>query len=499
MKYLIIIFICLLSACSLFAPAEKKPTRQKSFTELSSKNPKWIKQALKVDPLTANVPQITSWIIENGIEVNFLADPELPIINGTLLIPNGVYLAKQQGDALALEALGSLMRTGGAGERNPEEVDLLLEQLAASVDVNFGAENASISFSCLSESLAEVLPIAQDIVLKPQIDLQRLENWKKQKIASIKSRKDSPNDIASLTFNQLINRGTPFEKLSSIKEVEALSRAEILRVHRAYVIPNKAKLVLTGDLTDIAARQLALDYFAKWPVSKNFQEKLLDPVPENAKGIYFYPGEYQQSTVSIGQRGVKRLGPDQYALQVFNDIFGTKSFTSRLMKNIREKNGWAYSTFGGTLEDVIPGKNIIYLQTKSEQTVKAIEEGVRTLVELQTVGPKEAEVESVKRNIQNSFVFDYDNYEKIVNRYALLKLLDYPDNYQQDFLSNIAKVNSAEIQNVATKHWRIDDFIIVVVGPSSTYNLLETAVADPNSYLYQYPLKQITFDEQAKF
>ncbi len=499
MKYISLFLICLLTACSFFTTPSKKPTQQKSFTELSNKNPAWIKKALTVDPLKVVEPQITSWIIENGIEIHFLADPELPIINGTLLIPNGIYLAKQQGEALALEALGSLMRSGGAGDNTPEEVDLKLEELAASINVSFGAENASIAFSCLVESLSEVLPLFQDIILNPKIDLLRLENWKKQKIASIRSRKDSPNDIAALTFNQLLNRGTAFEKLSTIKQVEALTRADLLRVHRSYVIPNNSKLVLTGDLTDIEAREIALNYFAKWPISKNFQEKLLDPQPENSKGVYFYEGDYEQSTVNIGQLGVKRFSSKQYAIQVFNDIFGAKGFSSRLTKNIREKNGWAYSTYGGSIEDVIPGKNLIYLQTKAAQTVKAIDEGIRTLVELQTLGANKQEVANVKRNIQNSFVFDYDNNQKIVNRFAILKMLNFPPNYQQDFLKNIDSVSIAQVQDVAKDLWKVDDFIVVVVGPSSTYNLLESAVADPESSLYQYPLKKITFNEQAEF
>ena len=52
-----------------------------------------------------------------------------------------------------------------------------------------------------------------------------------------------------------------------------------------------------------------------------------------------------QANIILGHAGVSRDNPDFYALTVMNYILGGGGFSSRLMEEIRNKKGLAYSVY----------------------------------------------------------------------------------------------------------------------------------------------------------
>ena len=66
----------------------------------------------------------SKWKLENGLEVQFLKDEELPRVSATLYIPKGTLFVDDQ-DYASTVAVGSLMRAG-AGDFSANELDLCL-------------------------------------------------------------------------------------------------------------------------------------------------------------------------------------------------------------------------------------------------------------------------------------------------------------------------------------------------------------------------------------
>src|SRR3546814_10191225 len=52
-----------------------------------------------------------------------------------------------------------------------------------------------------------------------------------------------------------------------------------------------------------------------------------------------------QSVAALGQEGIARHDPDYYAAYVVNYILGGGGFSSRLVEEVREKRGLAYSVY----------------------------------------------------------------------------------------------------------------------------------------------------------
>ena len=105
-------------------------------------------RTMTFDPVTFTVPEVERVVLENGIIVYLLPDPELPLVTVSALIRTGAIY--QPADKVGLAGLtGTVMRTGGTARLTGDQVDEELEFLAAHVSVGIGGESGSASLDIL--------------------------------------------------------------------------------------------------------------------------------------------------------------------------------------------------------------------------------------------------------------------------------------------------------------------------------------------------------------
>ena len=148
-------------------------------------------------------PQPQHFSLKNGLEVYYLHDQELPLVRAGLYIKGG-SLTEPDGLHGIADAMGELMRSGGAGARSAEELDHELERLSASVGSSVSDEFSKVGFFTLRENLEEVFSIFADVVINPRFEENRLELWKGQKIEGIRRRKDDPDQVSPIAYQQLL-------------------------------------------------------------------------------------------------------------------------------------------------------------------------------------------------------------------------------------------------------------------------------------------------------
>ncbi len=446
-------------------------------------------EAVKYDP-----PKADRWYLSNGIEVVFIPNEEIPVIEGTLYIPQG-SLGLPEYSAAVLGAAGVQMRAGGAGNWGPEELDLELEKLSATVGSGIGSEYSSVSFGGLVTDADKILEIAQAVLLAPKFDPERLNLWKRQGIEGIRRRTEDSSTVASLAFGELLFGRSVYGKILVSADIEAVDRVDLLKVHRKIFNPKGAKIALSGALTRDQAATLMERYFGHWHGSAT---ELPAPPPVDftpQPGIYFIDLPFEQSVILMGEQGVPRLTPDYIAIEAFNDIFGTGGFGSRLFQEIRVQRGLAYSAYGAIAPGVVKGKNAISIQTKTESTVEATAVALGVLKELQAKAVSEEKLAETKRSIENAFVFKFASQSSLVDRYVLLDLLKYPADYDLTYLPKLRALNVGDIQQVAMDRWHPDQLVILVVGKTQAGQLLEAATKDPKSALYGLSFHRKTFKE----
>lgn len=450
--------------------------------------------SIPADQGKVNYQPITpiEWKMSNGLTVVFQEDNELPIIRGSLLIPGGT-LWEYDSKVGLVAAMGQQMRQGGAGSNSADQLDRVLEKLAASISSEYSGEYGSVGFSSLTSDFEEILSIFTDVLLRPRFDQDRLDLWKGQALESIRRRSDDPSIIASLSYKELVMGPTPFGRVMTENDLRAISRIDLLRAHRRYVRPDGAYLVIVGKINRAEVEKYINKYLAGWESRKVD----LGPPPEfnniNSPGIYFIKQPFTQSTVYMGHPGPKRLEPDHVAIEAFNSIFGEAGFGSRLMVRIRTDLGLVYSISGGLQPGFQVGQAIIGLKTKAESSAQAIVESFKVLRGLQSEIPSKDELERAKKSIQNSFIFRLDTPDDAARRYALIRLLNYPHDYDNTFVNRVLSITGEDIEKVALNRWHPERFTIVVVGNEIALNSLKEGLAQDPEEFYNLKLKVCEF------
>ena len=437
--------------------------------------------------------QPEEWRLENGLRVIYLKDDELPLVRGRLFIRGG-SLWGPESPVGSVGAMGDQMRQGGAGTLSADALDQELEELSASVSSSFSSEFGGVSFSCLSSDLDRVFSVFADVALRPRFEGERLSLWKGQSLESIRRRKEDPSTVASIAFTQLLYGNSPYGRVTVEKDVVAISRDLLVSLHQKFVKPDGGLLVVTGRVERSAVEKLVEEKFGGW----NARGALLPPAPpvshEPKPGIYFVELPFSQASVQMGQLGVPRLTPDYPAIDLFNEVFGTSGFGSRLMARVRTELGLTYGVYGGISPAVVKGVNYVFLQTKAESVAPAIDASIGVLSGLQSAPPTNDEMEEKKTAIQNSFVLNFDSVDEIAVRNARLKLLEYPSDYDQTYLSKINGVAAQSVMEVAQKRWDPKTFVVVVVGNNKAYDTLQKAVAAKKGAVGAFDLYKLGFE-----
>lgn len=440
------------------------------------------------------------WKLSNGLEVMFLPDEELPLVRGRLFIKGGALWTPTSTPG-AVGAMGELMRGGGTSQLPADDLDKELERLAAGISTAFGTEFGSAGFSCLSSDFERVFSLFAQVLLTPRFESEKISLWKGQALEGIRRRKEEPNTVGTIAFNQLLYGATPYGRIARSADITKIARSELLKLHKELVKPDGAVLVVTGKIPRGVLENVVQRDLGAW--SSRGSE--LPPPPaidaEPKPGIYFVELPFSQATIFAGQLGVPRLTSDYPAIEVFNEVFGAAGFGSRLMQRVRTEKGLSYSIYGAIAPGLVKGMNFVTAQTKAESVDEALTEVVSVLGELQSTPVPESDLAERKAAIKNSFVFNFDSADNVAGRMAKLRLLKYPDDYDATFLPKIEAVTPGDVMKVAKERWDPEKFVIVVIGNDKAYRELEALRTAPgqNQTLQKFDLVKLSFDQALEF
>ncbi len=433
------------------------------------------------------------WTLPNGLKVYFVKDEELPIVRGQLFIRGGALWGPEKPVGV-VGAMGDLMRLGGAGALSADELDRELEKLAAGIGSSFGAEFGGTSFSCLATDFDRVFDIFADVTLRPRFESEKISLWKGQALEGIRRRKDDPRTVASIAFMSIMYKNSPYGRVVNDEDVIAMHRQQLFALHKEFVRPDEAILVVTGRVEKDAIQRAVEKQFGAWAPRGTVLPAPPSVGADPKPGIYFIGLPFAQASIQMGQLGVPRLTPDYPEIEVFNEIFGSSGFGSRLMNRVRTELGLSYGVYGGISPGVVKGINYVFLQTKVASVVPAVEESFAVLKSLQEELAPASEIHEKQAAIANSFVFNFDSVDDIAVRAAKLELLQYPRDYDETYLAKIKAVGPEMVRTVARDRWEPKKFVVVVVGDESAYSTLQKATENAASPLYRFELQKLSFD-----
>jgi len=395
----------------------------------------------------------------------FLVSEEhsLPFVTINLMVKTGAKDDPPFGEGLANLTASSLLL--GAAGRTLKQINEELDFMGADMNASANKDYTTVSLRVLKKDLERAFSIFMDVVTKPTFPADEVRKEISRTLAAIQSLEDRPGRVADRAFEKALYMGGPYGHPTegTVESVSKLSREEIKRFHDRHYCPDNAILSVVGDIDQRSVDGYVALLLRKWPKGGT-PVKTVEIKFSTRKEMIKINKPVTQSNIVIGNGGISRDNPDYYAAVVMNHILGAGSLTSRLMEDIRNKKGLAYSVASIFEGRKYPGPFMIFLQTKNRSTTEAIKATMENLERVRSELVSEKELEDAKKYLVGNFPQRFNTQSRIASFFAQVEYyglgLDYPEKYP----SLINGVTREDVLRVARAYVHPDEVITVVVA-----------------------------------
>lgn len=402
-------------------------------------------------------------VLPNGLVLITSEQRALPIVSMNLRIRAGSRY-DPKGEA-GVAYLTAKLLAYGTKERDAMEINGILDHLGASLSTDSGINRAAIHLDILKKDLRAGVELLAELLTDATFPAAEVKRVKESLLASIKAKAYRPGTIAHERFMSALYPDSPYGRpVEGEEEVVAkITRQELHTFYDRYYRPNRATLVVVGDVAHEEMIEALTKAFAAWKPVEHAEEtepKLSPP----RRLLRKVDRDLTQANIVMGHEGIERTHPDFYAVRVMNYILGGGGLSSRLANTIRNENGLAYSVYSYFSSGKDVGTFQVSMQTKNETAQRAIQLARAEIDRMRTEGVTDEELQEAKDYLIGSFPLRLDTNQRIARFLARVEYLDLGLDYPEQYPELIRAVTKEDVKRVANEYLEPDKLILVVVG-----------------------------------
>jgi zinc protease len=418
-------------------------------------------------PLSAQAAlAIQHWQTPQGARVLFVESHVLPMLDISVDFSAGS--ARDPSGKAGLAQLTQGLLDQGAGGLSETAIAHRLADVGAVLAGNFDRDRAGVTLRTLSSAAEKgtAIDTLARVLQRPEFPQAVVQREKQRLIAAIHEAEADPGMVADKAFYRALYGAHPYahDEAGEPAAIKRLTRGDLQAFYRTHYSAPNAVISLMGDITraeaEAIAARLASGLSRAAPVPA-----LPKPAPAAASDRRI-PHPSAQSHVLVGVLGIARSDPDYFSLYVGNYVLGGGGFDSRLLKEVRDQRGYAYSAYSYFLPMMEAGPFQLGLQTKLEQTDDALKVARDTLRQFIAEGPSDAELTQAKANLTGGFPLRIDSNRKILEYLAVIGFYRLPLDYLDTWVDRVKAVDVAAVKQAFSRRINPDQLVTVVVGAS---------------------------------
>ena len=410
--------------------------------------------------------------LSNGTKAYLIQTNALPMIDIEISIDAGSrYDPKNQS---GLAALTAAMLTRGiswqSGTLNEAQQADAIAELGASISASASGERTIVRARSLSkpELFNPLLQLLVASVSKPIFDQSILMREKQRVSSAIQEGDTKPEVVLQKRFRQAVFGNYPLARSSSIESIAAIQEGDLKRFHQDFYRQDRVIVNLVGNIDHAGAKQIAEQIIgalpAKGPTIPVLPPLERSPIEPESQRVIRIPFQTQQTHIAMGMTAIPRDNPDYFPLLVGNYVLGGGGFVSRLVGEVRDKRGFAYSVFSYFQPGRDTGTFEAGLQTRNDQADQALKVLQETVARFIEDGPSEAELAAAKANLINGYPLRLDSNRKLLDNLSAITWNQLPLNTLDIWTQHVAAVKKDDVRNAFKRHLDMRRMISVLVG-----------------------------------
>lgn len=410
-----------------------------------------------------------------GAKVFLVQTKALPMVDIEISIDAGDRYDPVNKSGLA-DMTAGLMSYGARGDKGiwtEAQIADEIADLGANIGLSVGGERAIMRIRSLSRKdlRDRAVQLAAMMLSAPLYDPKILEREKQRSITNLLEAETKPEFVLERRFKKSVYGSYPLGNIPSAKSLASVSVSDLMQFHKTFYRGDRMIISIVGDVDRSQAEEIAQIILKKIPQSGAPIAQLpalgRSPIESLSEREIQIPFDTQQAHIAMGMTAIARNNPDYFPLLVGNYILGGGGFVSRLMSEVREKRGLAYSVFSY----FAPGKDTgIFqagLQTKNDQAALALEVMNSTIGKFIAEGPTNTELLAAKSNLVNGYPLRIDNNRKLLDNVSSIAWNELPLDTMETWTKKVEAVSLEQVTAAFQKYLAMDRMKIVVLGAQS--------------------------------
>ena len=394
--------------------------------------------------------------------VFFLPNPELPLIDLTILVKAGEVDIEATKTGLA-SVLSDTLIKGGTKNHSPTQLAEVLDANAIHMSFSVKQEYATIRLSVLREDWNKGLGLLQDVLSSPAFDAEVVRVVKQRAVTDLRRKGEDAQSVAMREAVIWHFAGHPYgrDPLKGLETIPGITAADLRAFLRKHIVPANMVVAVSGDIPKKNAVKGIRNLLESLPDTTPIPRQLDNPSDTPpVLALIHKPGQVQ-SQVILAAPAVRRTHPDFWKMRLLMDLFGGND--SLMYTRLRDDLGLVYSAGFFQTYKWQAGMLLGYIGCKSDSTPTAISETVRIMRDLQNAVPS-FELELKRLEALNSFVFNVDNPVDLVTTYSHYYLRNEPLNTLEKIQDAYMKTSRSEVLAIAREHLNPKQLQIFVVA-----------------------------------
>ncbi|MCU1308494.1 MAG: peptidase M16-like protein [Acidobacteriaceae bacterium] len=412
--------------------------------------------------LTLPTPVVSH--LANGLTLMLVERHNLPIVSATLVVNSGSE--QNPADRAGLAAFTAALLQEGTEKRSSLQIAEETDAIGASINAGSSSDSSGVTMRTLKRSVDAAFDIMSDVALHPTFDPKEFDRVRDRRVTQVMQQRENAVALSSLVFNRMLYGDShPYGtvELGTGASLKATTRDDLVKFWKAGYVPGNSALVVAGDMTSAELKSIAEKYFSNWSGKAPGFTLAATAEPAERKIIIVDKPGAPQTSVYVGQIGIKRSSPDYATAVVMNTALGG-IFSSRINMNLREVHGYTYGARSGFTFRHAAGPFFVTSQVRTDVTAPSVREMFNELEGMKDRPLTSDEVKLSKDYIVGSVAALFETSAGVVNNLSNIFVYHLPNNYYQLYPGQIKAVTPATVQTFATKLLKPESMVVVAVG-----------------------------------
>jgi len=398
-------------------------------------------------------------------------------------LPDGLRVISETLPGVRSVAVGVFVGVGARDERPPEagvthliehllfkgserydqvEIARVSDRLGSELNAFTTRESTVVHVRVLDEHLPLALDVMCDMAASPRFEAEALESEREVVLEEIAMIEDDPSDLvhdlsARCVFGEH-ELGRPV--IGSAATVRGLTNAGIASYHASRYGAGNVVVAAAGNLEHGAFRELVAERLQLGAATRAERST----PPPGASRQLFLARDTEQYHVCLSAPGISRDDERRFALALLDHVLGGAA-SSRLVQEIREQRGMAYSVYSYTSSYDDAGQIGIYVGTRGENVGECVEIARAQIGDLRSGGLTADELERAKESVKGRMLLALESTSSRMSRLGRAVLSGSEILSLDEVAARIDAVTHEDITEIADELLAPERVSVAGIGP----------------------------------